>query len=111
MNMERLFIITQHFDSTWKKFGLTEEDLRKLQDNLLFNPSQGVTLTKKGVRKTRFAREGRGKSGDTRIVYVDFPHKKILFLLTVFLKKDQENLTNFEKQQIDKIVTIIEENL
>jgi len=49
--------------------------LRKLQNNLLFDPSQGDTLTKKGVRKTRFAREGEGKSGDARIIYVDFPQK------------------------------------
>ena len=109
--MERKFIITQHFDSSWKKLGLTEEDLRKLQNNLLFDPSQGDTLTKKGVRKTRFAREGRGKSGDARIIYVDFPHKEVLFLLAVFLKKNQENLTNLQKQQIDKIVSDIEENL
>jgi mRNA-degrading endonuclease RelE of RelBE toxin-antitoxin system len=111
MTMEREFNITQHFDSSWKKFGLTEDDLRKLQDSLLFDPIQGDTLTKKGVRKTRFAREGRGKSGDVRVIYVDFPKKEILFLLTVFLKKNQESLTNQQKNQIDKVVSDIEYNL
>ena len=94
-----------------EKYGLTAEDLRSLQNSLLIDPGQGDTLTRRGVRKTRFARPGRGKSGDARIIYADIAEKETILLLAVFLKKNQQNLTHKQKQVIDELVERIKEDL
>lgn len=44
--------------------GLTDADLRRLQEELLANPQIGSVMRGTGgVRKMRFAFENRGKSG------------------------------------------------
>lgn len=47
-----------------------------------------------GLRKARFAppSRGTGKSGSMRIGYAQFPQYRLILLVTLFLKKDEENL-------------------
>ena len=53
--------------------GLDDSDLIRLQEELLADPKAGdVIRGTGGVRKMRFAFKHRGKSGSTRIIYVDF---------------------------------------
>ena len=53
--------------------GLGEDDLKRLEDELLANPEIGRMIEGTGgVRKMRFAFEHRGKSGSARVIYVDF---------------------------------------
>ena len=62
---------------------------------LAANPAAGISLGG-GLRKVRTGREGGGKSGGYRTVYVfggaDIP----LFLVTVFAKNEKVNLTRAE---------------
>lgn len=69
----REFVIIPSFDVKWRKLGLNDEDLRRLEDELLHNPKLGPAMQGTGgVRKMRFAFENTGKSGATRVIYVDF---------------------------------------
>lgn len=59
----------------------------------------------------RFAFEGRGKSGSTRVCYVDFEIKETIYLLAVFTKNELENLTKEERNHLKKQIDILESNL
>ena len=63
------------------------------------------------MRKMRFAFKGRGKSGSTRVCYVDFEIKETIFLLAVFAKNELENLSQSERNILKKQIDIIESNL
>lgn len=53
--------------------GLNDDDLARLQRELLEDPKVGPVMQGTGgVRKMRFAFEDRGKSGSARVIYVDF---------------------------------------
>lgn len=58
-----------------------------------------------------FAFKGRGKSGSTRVCYVDFEIKETIFLLAVFAKNELENLSQSERNILKKQIDILESNL
>ena len=64
-----------------------------------------------GVRKMRFAFEHRGKSGGVRVIYIDFEVYEKIYLLTAYTKKEKENLTKEERNEIRRLVAILEEQL
>ena len=103
--MKRMFIETNEFRSRWEELGLTEEDLRELQNFLLEHPEAGPVIEGTGgVRKLRWARTGRGKSGGVRTIYIDFRDRETVWLITVFGKNEQANLSSEEKKTIKGFV-------
>ena len=61
--MERTFIILPEFDKNWKAMGLSDEDLRRLENEILQNPAVGAVMQGTGgLRKMRFALDNRGKA-------------------------------------------------
>lgn len=60
-----------------------------------------------GVRKLRWARGGRGKSGGVRIVYYYHSEAMPLYLLTVFGKNEKANLSKAERNDLAKLVAIL----
>lgn len=60
------------------------------------NPEAGVALGG-GLRKVRIPREGSGKSGSFRTIYVFGGHHMPIFLITVFAKNEKANLTPREQ--------------
>lgn len=60
--MKRIFIETPSFTKRWFALGFTEDDLAELQQFLIKNPDAGnIMVGTGGLRKIRFAFEGRGK--------------------------------------------------
>ena len=59
----------------------------------------------------RFAYEGRGKSGSTRVCYVDFVVYQTVYLITAYPKNKKANLNKSEKNDVKKIITAIEKQL
>ena len=58
------------------------------------NPQLGdVIIGAGGFRKIRFAFEGRGKSGSTRIIYLDIAKKQNTVFIDIYKKNEQDNLT------------------
>ena len=60
-----------------------------------------------GVRKVRFAVQGRGKSGGVRIVYFFRNEGMPVFLLTVFAKNEKANLSQAERNELAKLVQVL----
>ena len=89
---------------------MSEEDLRELQGFLLEHPSAGdVVQATGGVRKLRWARPGRGKSGGVRTIYIDFADRQIIWLITVFGKNERSDLSPEERKEIKRFVKQIKE--
>ncbi len=110
--MTRIFVELPSFRSEWKAMGLTDADLRRLQDELLENPEVGKVMQGTGgVRKMRFAFEHRGKSGSVRVIYIDFEIKEKLYLLTAYPKNEKDNLSKAERNELKQLVEYLEEEL
>ena len=60
------------------------------------NPEAGLSLGG-GLRKVRIPRDGGGKSGGFRTIYVFGGRHMPIFLVTVFAKKEKDNLTKAEQ--------------
>lgn len=110
--MTRTFIETPLFSKQWKDLGFGEEDLRNLQNEILKNLNVGKIMEGTGgVRKMRYAFEKRGKSGSSRVCYVDFEIYETIYLITAYSKKDKENLSKEERNIIRKLVKQLEDEV
>ncbi len=107
--MTREFVELPGFRSDWKELGMNDDDLKRLQTELLLHPDLGdVMQGTGGVRKMRFAYEHRGKSGSVRVVYIDFELRERIYLLAAFAKNVQANLTQEERNNLKKLVKLLE---
>ena len=110
--MTRTFIELPLFRAKWEDLGLDDKDLRRLQDELLSDPKIGdVIRGTGGVRKMRFAFEHRGKSGGVRIIYVDFEVYEKIYLLTAYTKKEKENLSQEECNDLRRLIAVLKKQL
>lgn len=110
--MTRTFIETKEFSRNWEKLGLTDDDMRRLELEILKNPEAGSIIKGTGgLRKLRFAYENQGKSGSTRVCYVDFLLKETVYLITVYPKSKKDNLTKAECNNIKKMIVMLEKSL
>ncbi len=99
------FVEVGVFQKALKSLGCSPEDLRQLQIQLLNNPDAGPVIPGTGsARKMRFAREGRGKSGDLRVIYARFPAYESIALIYAYEKNEQENLTEADKKVIKALL-------
>lgn len=110
--MTRSFIELPLFRSKWEDLGLTDKDLRRLQENLLADPKVGAVMRGTGgVRKMRFAFEHRGKSGSIRVIYIDFEVYEKIYLLTAYTKNEKDNLTEGEQNELRRLIDILRKQL
>lgn len=110
--MTREFIMMPVFDKRWKTMGLGDDDLQELQEMLLQNPQIGdVIQGTGGLRKVRFAFPNRGKSGSVRVTYVDFVVAEKIYLIYAYPKSEKDNLTKEERNNIRKLIELIEKTL
>ena len=75
---------------------MTDGERVALVDYVAANPEAGVSLGG-GLRKVRIPREGGGKSGGYRTLYVFGGTPMPVFLVTVFAKNEKANLTKAEQ--------------
>lgn len=110
--MTRKFVMMPVFDKQWKAMGLTDEDLKRLQEQLLQEPKQGAVMKGTGgLRKVRFAFEGRGKSGSARVVYVDFAVYESLYLIYAYPKNEMDNLSDAQRNSLKAMITELERTM
>ena len=108
--MTRTFIEVPLFSKRWKEIGLGDDELHTLQIMLLKDSEAGPVLEGTGgIRKVRFPLKDRGKSGSVRVCYTDFAEYEVIYLITAFEKKEQENLTDDEKNVLKKLVKALRE--
>lgn len=110
--MTRRFVMLSTFEKQWEKIGLNDNDLSRLQQQILQDPKAGdVIQGTGGLRKIRFAFENRGKSGSARVVYVDFAVDKEIFLFGAYAKNEKTNLTKAECNEIKKLIENLKKTL
>lgn len=110
--MKRKFVMTPIFEKQWQEMGLNDDDLQKLQLQLLENPQTGSVVRGTGkLRKMRFALPNRGKSGSSRVLYVDFVIAETIYLIFTYPKSEKDNLTDKERNNIKKLIEQLEKNL
>jgi hypothetical protein len=110
--MEREFVMTPEFEKQWEILGLADADLRRLQLAILENPGVGAVVRGTGrLHKMRFAFEGQGKSGSSRVLYVDFVVQETVYLITAYAKSKKDNLSKEERNSLKKLVDAIEKSL
>ncbi len=86
---------------------LSEEEYRKLQIEIIPHPDKGKLIPGSGgLRKIRWASDGRGKSGVLRTIYFWAVDEEQIFMLYIYSKKDQKDLTS---DQLKVLCIIIKE--
>ena len=110
--MTRTFIQTREFSKNWDRLGLDDEDLRRLEKLILENPQGAPVVSGTGkLRKLRFAINNMGKSGSTRVCYVNFLALETIYLVTVYPKNEKDNLTKEECNMIRNMIAELEKSL
>ena len=80
---------------------LTEDELDELIGFLAANPEAGdVIQDTGGVRKVRFAAQGKGKSGGVRVIYYFYDEEQPLYALLIYGKGEQDNLSPEQKKAV-----------
>lgn len=84
---------------------LDDADYRRLQEVLAEDPQRGDLIQGGGgIRKLRFAAQGRGKSGGGRVIYYWSAGKHRIYMLVAYPKSQKDNLTDREKAILRELV-------
>lgn len=87
---------------------LSAADRMEVVEHLAANPNAGDLMQGTGgVRKLRWARGGRGKSGGVRVIYYFHSDAMPLYLLTVFGKNEKSNLSKAERNDLAGLVRML----
>jgi hypothetical protein len=89
---------------------LSEDEQQDLVSYVAAFPRDGDLIKgTSGVRKLRWRRSGRGKSGGVRVIYYFHSERMPLYLLTVFAKNERVDLTQRERNELSKLVDVLVE--
>lgn len=84
---------------------LSDEAYEQLQWYLIRRPEAGdVIQGGGGLRKLRWAAGGRGKRGGARVIYYWATARDELFMLDIYAKNEQIDLTAEEVKELRKLV-------
>ena len=87
---------------------LSENEKSELIAYLAMHSKAGALIQGAGgIRKLRWARSGRGKSGGVRVIYYVHSLEMPLYLLTIFGKNEKANLSTEEKNILSKFVKVL----
>lgn len=82
--------------------------LRAIQQDLLENPTRWPVIRRTGgARKGRIGRSQGGKSGGLRYVYVYVEHRGRVYLMLLFAKNEQTDLTSEQRRRLRELTTKI----
>ncbi|OFV88557.1 MAG: hypothetical protein A3J75_04385 [Acidobacteria bacterium RBG_16_68_9] len=84
---------------------LSLEDYRQMQLALLLRPEQGRVIAGfGGLRKMRWRRSGTGKRGGLRVIYFWEAESQTFYMLTVYRKSDQDDLSPRQQKILRRLV-------
>lgn len=87
---------------------LSDDEYGELQNDLVEDPERGDLIKGGGgIRKLRYAMQGRGKSGGVRVIYYYHSELMPLYLLTLFAKNEQANLSKADRNDLAKLVDVL----
>lgn len=87
-------IRTRRYQKDVRRLGLTDLEIRALEQEIASNPQVGdVVPGLGGIRKMRFGFGGRGKRGGGRAIYFLMVSDDAAFMLFAYARNEQEDLT------------------
>ncbi len=87
---------------------LSADERRDVIDYLAARPKAGDLMEGTGgIRKLRWGRGGQGKSGGVRVIYYFHSEAMPLYLLTLFAKNEQANISKAERNDLAGLVDIL----
>ena len=76
---------------------LSDDEYGRLQRDLAEDPERGDLIKGGGgIRKLRYALQGRGKSGGVRVIYYWLKDNHLIYMLVVYPKSKKDDLTDKE---------------
>ena len=98
-------IVENSFFTRRIKEVISDDEYSQLQWALVVNPEAGAVISGGGgLRKLRWAVSGKGKSGGLRIIYYWYAGEEIIYMLFVYKKSEQEDLTSKQKKILKEYV-------
>ncbi len=86
-----------------KKYASLRSELEELRTSLMETPIQGTPIGHDCYKiRVAIASKGKGKSGGARIITNVFITGKTVFLLTIYDKSEQDNITPKELEELLK---------
>ena len=84
---------------------LTDDVYFSLQLALAFRPEAGALIPGgAGLRKIRWNLAGKGKRGGVRVIYYWQKSEEVIYMLLVYPKSRQEDLTPAQLKELRKLV-------
>lgn len=95
---------TRSFQRDADRF-LSEGDRAQMHIDIALDPESGVIIQGTGgVRKLRWAGNGKGKRGGFRIVYYFYNNDMPIYLLAIYAKNEKIDISDCDKSEIKKLV-------
>jgi hypothetical protein len=92
------------FQKLWPLYW-DEDERAEFASYIAADPEAGAVIRGSGgVRKVRWAREGGGKSGGVRIVYLTRTQVGEVYLLTLYAKAKSENISLATLKEIRRVL-------
>lgn len=108
--MQLEFVQLPVFDKTMAKLGISDDELRGMQQLILDQPGIGDEIPGSGgIIKLRIPlrSRGQGKRGGARLIYFWLRRENLVYLLFVYPKSAQENLTPEQLRLAQQLVEAI----
>ena len=104
--MKAVFVESSEF-TEWVAEFLPDDAYAALQQELMDQPDKGDVIPGcGGLRKVRTAdpKRGKGKRGGARVVYFYVPETKWFFMLDIYGKDEQDDLSTAQKKMLTQLV-------
>jgi len=88
---------------------LSDDEYSSLQLALMLRPDAGDLIPGSGgLRKLRWSLSGKGKRGGTRLIYYWQRGGEVIYMLFIYAKSRQDDLT---REQLRTLSKLVKENL
>lgn len=91
---------------------LSDEDRYGLIDYIARHPEAGARVRGTGgLRKLRWAMRGGGKRGGLRVIYYFYNPDWPVFLLTIYRKSDQKDLSSEQRLRLRRLLDVLKDEI
>lgn len=95
---------SSHFEAVRERY-LNDLEYSLLQRHLILDPKVGEVIRGSGgIRKLRWAGQGRGKRGGLRVIYYWMTADDQILMLDIYAKGDKADLSRGEIKKLREIV-------
>jgi hypothetical protein len=89
---------------------LTAEEKASMQERIAADPeAHPIGPGTGGVRKARWGRQGKGKSGGVRVIYYYWVSDAEVYLLAIYSKNEQSNMDLADRKAARKFVEALKD--